>query len=238
MDASNRNPALPLRGATIIFDLDGTIADTAGDLIAAANAALAAEGLGRASPESIKPNAGYGTKAMLRGALASLGHEADEARLERLSERLVSYYEEHIAVETALFPGFAEAAARLRAEGAQLALCTNKRERLALKLLAALDAASLFAQVAGSDTFPFHKPDPRHITELLARTGGCPSAAIMVGDSEADMAAAAGAGVPAIAVRFGYAAVPAEELGAAAIIDRFDELPALARAFLSPERLV
>jgi phosphoglycolate phosphatase len=234
----NLNNSRALQGATIVFDLDGTVADTAADLIGATNAALAAEGLGAASAEAIKPGVGYGTKAMLRAALASLQREADEAQLQRLSERLVAHYEDHIAERTTPFPGFAGAAAALRDDGASLVLCTNKRERLAVKLLAALGIDSLFDAVAGGDTFPFHKPDPRHITELVHQVGGTTAAALMVGDSEADMAAAQQAGIPAIAVRFGYAAVPAEKLGASAIIGHFTELPELARRIFAHRRSI
>jgi phosphoglycolate phosphatase len=218
--------------ATIVFDLDGTIADTAGDLIDAANAALIAEGLPPADAEAIRRGVGYGAKAMLQAALASTGEAADAARLERLASRLVAHYEEHIAVKTRFFPGFLETARGLRHRGAKLALCTNKRERLMTRLLAALDAADFFDAQAGRDTFPFHKPDPRHIVELVSRAGGSLTRAIMVGDAEADVAAAKGARIPVVAVRFGYAAVPPEQLGADAVLDRFEELPALVETFL------
>lgn len=229
--------SLPLAGTTVVFDLDGTIADTAGDLIVAANAALTAEGFPAATEEAIKPGVGYGTKAMLLAALASIGQEASGEKLQRLSDTLVSYYEAHIADKTALFPGFRDAARALRAEGAGLALCTNKRERLTLKLLSALGISDLFDAIAGGDTFPFHKPDPRHITALVHRAGGNASAALMVGDSEADIAAAQAAGLPSIAVRFGYAAIPPEDLGATALIGHFAELSSVVKCLLVLEKL-
>jgi phosphoglycolate phosphatase len=222
----------PIHRATIVFDLDGTIADTADDLIDAANAALIAEGFAPAPPEAIRRGAGYGAKAMLRCALGATGEAASEERAKRLAERLVAHYEEHIAVKSRLFPGFLETAQKLRAQGAKLVLCTNKLERMAAKLLPALGAAGLFDAQAGRDTFPFHKPDPRHITELVAGVGGALDFAIMIGDSENDVAAARGAGIPVLAVSFGYAAAPAGELGADAILNRFEELPALLEAFL------
>lgn len=218
---------------TAVFDLDGTVADTAADLIVAANAALASEGLGPASAWAIKRGVGYGAKAMLQSAIASLGQESDAEQLSRLSARLVAHYEENIAVRTALFPGFIEAAANLRDAGVKLALCTNKRERLTLRLLSALGIGSLFDAMACGDTFPFHKPDPRHVTGVVRLAGGELSAAIMVGDSEADIAAARGAGIPVIAAAFGYAAVPAGELGADAVMHRYEELPALIGALLA-----
>jgi phosphoglycolate phosphatase len=215
------------QGATIVFDLDGTIADTSPDLIDAANAALMAEGLPLATAEAIKAGVGYGTKAMLQCALSSRGKEADPEQMRRLAARLVEHYEENIAVKTRLFPGFLGAAQELRATGAALALCTNKRERLALKLLAALGIDALFDSVAGGDTFAFQKPDPRHITELIRRMGGNPGTAVMIGDSEADVAASKAASIPVIAVGFGYATVPAEKLRADAILNHFDDLPRL-----------
>ncbi len=218
--------------ATIVFDLDGTIADTAGDLIDAANAALTAGGFPPASAGAIRRGVGYGAKAMLQSALASNGREADKAELQRLADRLVAHYEEHIAIKTRLFPGFLETAHELRRRGAKLALCTNKLERLMTTLLLALDIGALFDAKAGRDTFPFHKPDPRHIVEVVARAGGELRFSIMVGDSEADIAAARGAGIPALAARFGYAAVPADSLGADAVFDRFEELPGLIGPFL------
>lgn len=221
---------------TIVFDLDGTIADTAGDLIDAANAALASEGFSPAPAEAVRRGVGYGAQAMLDHALRFSGQTAGVDQRKRLAEKLVRHYEDHIAVKTRLFPGFIETAKLLRAQGARIALCTNKLDRLMTKLLAALDIAALFDAKAGRDTFAFHKPDPRHITELVLRAGGSLAFAVMVGDSEADVAAARGAGVPVFAVRFGYAAVMPEELGADAILDAFEQLPALLGSFLPVER--
>ena len=169
---------------------------------------------------------------MLDHALRSSGQIADLSQMNRLAERLVQHYEEHIAIKTRLFPGFLETANQLRGRGARFALCTNKLDRLVTKLLFALRIATLFDAKAGRDTFPFHKPDPRHITELVSKAGGSLPFAIMIGDSEADIAAARGAGIPVLAVQFGYAAIPPEDLGADAILNSFDDLPDLVRDFL------
>jgi phosphoglycolate phosphatase len=201
-------------------------------LIEAANAALAAEGLGPASAGAIKKGVGYGSKAMLQSAITSLGQKTDAEQLSRLSALLVEHYEENIAEKTRLFPGFSEAATDLREAGVKLVLCTNKRERLTLKLLSRLGVGSLFDAMAFGDTFPFQKPDPRHITGVVQLAGGELSAAIMVGDSEADIAAARGAGIPVIAAAFGYAAVPARELGADAVMQHYAELTALIHVLL------
>jgi phosphoglycolate phosphatase len=221
-----------LAGIIAVFDLDGTIADTAGDLADAANAALISEGFGTAPVAAIAKSVGYGTQAMLQSALSAGGYSADAEQMLRMSAKLVAYYEENIACKSRLFPGFTEAARLLQASGAKLVLCTNKRERLAAKLMTALGIGELFEAVAGRDTFPFHKPDPRHISELVRLAGGILTAAVMVGDSEADVDAAKAAGIPVIAVSFGYASVPASELGADAVLNHFYELPALIGALL------
>jgi phosphoglycolate phosphatase len=221
-----------LAGITAVFDLDGTIADTAGDLADAANAALMSEGFAAVPAAAIAKSAGYGTRAMLRSGLLAGGYNADAEQMLRMSDKLVAHYEDNIAHKSQLFPGFAEAAGLLQARGAKLVLCTNKRERLTAKLLSALAIGGLFEAVAGGDTFPFHKPDPRHISELVQLAGGTLSSAVMVGDSESDVDAAKAAGIPVIAASFGYASVPASELGADAVLNRFDELPALISALL------
>ncbi len=213
-----------LAGATIVFDLDGTIADTAPDLIVAANAAFASEGFPEASQEAIKRGVGYGTKAMLSSGLAATGAQASHEQMDRMAATLVAYYEDRICEGTKLFPGFTDAALALLKNDCILAVCTNKIERLASKLLKALGVANLFAAVAGGDTFGYHKPDPRHITQLIAKAGGRVDHAVMVGDSEADVAAAKAAAVPVIAVAFGYATGSVQALGADAILHQYRDL--------------
>lgn len=218
---------------SIVFDLDGTIADTAEDLIDAAAAALVAEGFPKPNAQAIREHVGYGAAAMIRSALAASGKHAEEWQLKRLTDHLLAHYNENIANKTRFFPGFRDVAEQLRTHGAKLMICTNKREKLARKLLAALGCEALFDALAGADTFPFRKPDPRHVTELVRLAGAELSKTVMVGDSEADVAAAKAAGVPIIAVRFGYAALPAEQLGADAVVNEFNELPLLLHKFLS-----
>jgi phosphoglycolate phosphatase len=218
---------------TVVLDLDGTIADTAADLIDAANAALISEGFEKVPAHAIKAGVGYGTKAMLRLALQFLGVAASPGQMERMRDALVLHYENNIAVETRLFPGFVEAAMALRGRGAKLALCTNKLERLTVSLLSKLHIADLFDAIACGDSFSFRKPDPRHITELVQMTGGSLRAALMIGDSEADVGAARAAGIPVAVTSFGYAATPAHDLGADAVIAHFDELPGLVFSLLT-----
>jgi phosphoglycolate phosphatase len=223
-----------LHGVTVVFDLDGTVADTSGDLITATNYALASEGFPAAPEAAIKPGVGYGTRAMLRAALkASAASGVLEETMARMAARLVDYYSDHIAERTTLFPGFLACVEVLKADGALIALCTNKRESLARKLCKALNIDNLFDALAGGDSFPVHKPHPGHIIRVIEQAGGRPGLGVMVGDSEADVAAAMAAHIPCVAVRFGYAAVSAEALGANATIGHFQELPALVRTYMS-----
>lgn len=197
---------------------------------------MRAEGFNEAPSDSIRKGVGYGAKAMLHHALVASKQHADAGMMIRLAEGLIAHYEQHIAIKTQLFPGFLETAHNLRKDGVRIALCTNKLDRLVDKLLPALGIDKLFDARAGRDTFAFHKPDPRHITELVSRAGGSLAFAMMVGDSEADIEAARGAGIPVLAVRFGYSSVPAEKLGADAVLDRFEDIPRLINAYLPVDR--
>jgi phosphoglycolate phosphatase len=222
-----------LTGAVVVFDLDGTIADTAPDLIRATNQALAKAGYPRAAETVIKPAVAYGARAMVAAALASHDVEADDAELSLLAESMVGFYEADIASASAFFPGFLHAVGELETLGARLAVCTNKREHLARYLLRELGIIDHFQALAGGDTYPFRKPDPRHVLAVVQAAGGVPSRAVMVGDTHADIDAARAAGVASVAVRFGYSEVPVETLGATAIISHFEELPALVCNVLS-----
>ncbi|MFO1208337.1 MAG: HAD-IA family hydrolase [Amaricoccus sp.] len=210
-----------------VFDLDGTLADTAADLIAAANAALAEEGLGRAlDPGRDAAVAFAGGRAMLRRGLAG-PDGVDEAAVERLYPRLLARYGEAIAVETRLYDGAEAALARLDADGWGLAICTNKPEGLAVRLLDALGIGGRFRAVVGADTFAYRKPDPRHLTGTIARAGGVPEWSVLVGDTVNDREAARAAGVPCVLVGFGPEGAGAAALEPEAMLGHFAELPAL-----------
>jgi phosphoglycolate phosphatase len=213
-----------LREATILFDLDGTMIDTAPDLIHAANHTLVLNGMERVEAKIIQPAVGYGARAMIKAAMESRGREAADHELTRMTEEFTAYYAENILVDSRPFPGLAEAMDRLTAEGALLAVCTNKREALAKKLLAALGIAASFRAIAGRDTFPKSKPDPAHVLDTIRLAGGDPKRAVMIGDSSADSLAAQGAGVPFIGVSFGYGESPIQVLKPDAVINTFAEL--------------
>jgi phosphoglycolate phosphatase len=210
-----------LKGATIVFDLDGTLVDTAPDLTNALNHVLTARGYDPVAPAAVRAAVGRGARVMIEQALSLAGRQDDVDGM--LSEFLL-HYEANIAAESRPFPGAVAALDRLAASGARLAVCTNKRERLSRMLLAALAIEDRFHGLAGRDTFAVSKPDPGHLTGAIALAGGDPARALMVGDSAVDIAAAQAAGVPSILVTFGYAPPPPEGPQADAVIDHFDAL--------------
>jgi phosphoglycolate phosphatase len=211
----------------VAFDLDGTLADTAPDLAAALNHALTRLGRDIVPPESVRYLVGQGARALLRRGLAATGG-APEELVERGFPVFIQYYGENICRGTRPYPGLEAALDLLSARGIALALCTNKPEGLTRKLLEALGWAARFDGVIGGDTLGCRKPDPAPLLEAIARAGG--GRAAFVGDSITDADTAKAAGIPFVAVSFGFSDRPVEELGAQAIIDSYDELiPALAR---------
>jgi len=213
-----------LRFRTIAFDLDGTVADTSGDLAAALNHALTAMGRPAVPLADVLMMIGHGTRALLHRGLAATG-DVDEALVAQGYPRLMRYYEDHICDLTRAYPGLEAAMDALAARGVALALCTNKPERVTRLLVDALGWQHRFAAIVGGDTLSVAKPDPAPLQLAIARAGGLPAA--FVGDSIVDMQTARAAGVPGIAVSFGFADRPVDQLGASATIDDFGELPGL-----------
>ncbi|MDF2812807.1 MAG: phosphoglycolate phosphatase [Microvirga sp.] len=207
-----------------VFDLDGTLADTAGDLVATLNVILGQEGLASLPVEKARDMIGAGARALIERGFETVGRDLSPDHLERLFERFMVHYGANICVRTKLFPGVLGALDRLEQAGFVLAICTNKVETHSVKLLAELGIGHRFAFNAGRDTFPYFKPDPRHLTMTIARAGGDPNRAVMVGDSNTDIVAARNARIPVIAVPFGYTETPVRQLGADRVIDHFDEL--------------
>jgi len=205
----------------VAFDLDGTLADTAPDLAEALNHALAALGRPLIAPASVRNLIGHGGRALLRRGLAASG-EAPEALVEQGYPILLEHYAAHICDGTMPFPGIEEALDAVERAGAALAVCTNKPERLTMKLLAELGWDDRFAAVVGGDTLPVRKPDPAPLLEAIARSGG--GRAVLVGDSIIDSDTARAAGVPFVAVSFGFSDRPVGALGADAVIDDYGEL--------------
>jgi phosphoglycolate phosphatase len=226
-------PLPPLADATIVFDLDGTLVDTAPDLTNALNDALTRRGYAVISQETIRSAVGFGARVMIEEALRRAGAEED---IDEMLADFLIHYEANIAAESRPFPGAVASLQTLAAAGAKLAVCTNKREHLTRKLLQALGLQHYFRSVAGRDTFTVSKPDPGHLTGAIALAGGEPSRAIMVGDSDVDIATAKSAGVPSILVSFGYAPQGLDRLAPDAVIDHFDDLVPSATSLLdSPQ---
>jgi phosphoglycolate phosphatase len=218
------------KDATIVFDLDGTLVDTAPDLTNALNDVLTRRGHAPVEAETIRACVGHGARIMIEEALRRTSASDDVDRM--LAEFLI-HYEANIANDSRPFPGAVAALEGLAAGGAKLAVCTNKREYLSRRLLEELDLARYFAGIAGRDTFAVSKPDPGHLTGVIALAGGNPSRAVMVGDSETDIRTAKAAGVPAILVSFGYATSPLDGFAPEAVIDHFDQLETRAHALLN-----
>jgi len=224
-----------MRNATIVFDLDGTLVDTAPDLIGATNHALASIGVAPVEGAALRPWISYGARRMVEEALAARGRILDSADVDRLHGIFLDYYERNIATESRPYAGAEAVLADLLEGGARLAICTNKREGLSLALLEALGLSARFAAVAGRDTFAVHKPHPDHLIGVIGLAGGEVSRAVMVGDSGVDVEAARNARVPVVGVTFGYTATPMSALGPDALISHYRELPAaLARLLARP----
>ncbi|MGY2735895.1 HAD hydrolase-like protein [Sphingomonas sp. UYP23] len=215
------------------FDLDGTLVDSSGDLAAAVNDTLASAGRPLLSVAQVKTMLGGGAKHMLAQGLEATGGCTPE-EFQPLYKRMLAYYGAHISVHTRLFPGVIEALDQLDARGIKSAVVTNKFEGFARTLIADLGLTERFACLIGGDTMGpgLSKPNRAPIDEMIRRCGGQigSTRAAFVGDTVYDIMAAKNAGIPGIAVSFGFPVAPAEELGADAVIDSFDELlPALDR---------
>lgn len=221
---------------TVVFDLDGTLADTSADLVAAANACFRARGLGDLlDPVADMLIAFHGGRAMLR---AGYGRMSREMLLPPGAEdedypRLLDHYGSNIAVHTRLYPGVQDALRQLADDGFTLAVCTNKPQALAEVLLRELGIRDAFASLVGADTLPVRKPDPRPYQEAVSRAGGQVSASFLVGDTETDRKTAAAAGVPVALVGFGPEGEAIRRLAPEAVLDQFADLPALAREWLA-----
>ena len=203
------------------FDLDGTLIDTSGDLAAAVNYAIGTIDRPPFPVEEIKPFVGKGAKVMLQRALTASGG-FDDALLGRLLPILLDYYEQNLAIHSRPYPGLIAAMDALEQAGVKLAICTNKAERFTIPLMHQIGLSDRFASIVGGDTVGVAKPDPAPIRAMIERAGG--GRAIFLGDTINDIAGARNAGIPSVAVSFGFLDGPIEELEADAIIHHFDEL--------------
>jgi phosphoglycolate phosphatase len=214
---------------TIVFDLDGTLIDTAPDLISTLNLILAREDLPPVPYDTARRLIGGGARGMIQRGLADAGRPGSQADLDRMFGAFIEHYAAHIADRSRPFPQLETALEHLAAEGRRLAVCTNKLEWLSVRLLDALQLTQHFAAICGQDTFGVQKPDPEMLRLTILRAGGEPARAIMVGDSATDVRTSRAATVPVIAVDFGYSEVPIATLQPDRIIGSFADLPAAIR---------
>jgi phosphoglycolate phosphatase len=210
----------------VIFDLDGTLIDTAPDLIASLNHVMDLSGHAHVAFEDITWLVGQGALAMIERAWSLHGHPASPEQLATAFEAFLVHYADTMPGKSQPYPGLIAALDRLEAAGMRLAVCTNKTERLALRLLDSLGLTSRFAAITGGDTFAVKKPHGDHILGTIERAGGTAANSVMIGDSINDILAAQNAGVPAIGVPFGYSDKPVETFNPVAVISHFDELQA------------
>jgi phosphoglycolate phosphatase len=210
---------------TVIYDLDGTLIDSARDMCVAISRVLADHGLPGITDDDARHFMGEGSQVTMRRAFAKMGKTLGDDQAIAVTREFVRYYEADPMGHTTAFAGVAEVVARFDRLGLKQGVCTNKFERPSRTILEALKLMPPITDVAGADTFTVRKPDPGHVLQLIARMGGHRDRAVMIGDSIHDLEAAHGAGLPAILVSWGYTARPAGELGAEAVIDHFDALP-------------
>jgi len=209
----------------LVFDLDGTLIDTAPDLIDTLNVVFAREGLAAVPFKTGRKLIGGGARTMIARAVETEDRALNPMQLERLYADFIAHYAAHIADRSRPFPGLLDALDELSARGHRFAVCTNKLERLSVLLLRQLGLIDRFVVVCGQDTFGIQKPDPDILLRTIAAAGGHSDRAIMIGDSETDIRTAKAAGVPVIAVDFGYTSVPVEELRPDRVISHFAQLP-------------
>jgi len=211
--------------STLIFDLDGTLVDTAPDLLNAANAVLAARGRPAIEPATLRHMVGFGAKSLIAQAFAASGPEPTAEEMPALVDIFLEHYGAHLADNSHPYPGVEETLHGLKNKGAILGVLTNKPHEMAEPLLNALGLTHLFAAVYGAGFRPYVKPDRRIFDDVVAACGGTNAHAVMIGDSVTDLHTARAVGVPCILMSYGYTPVPASSLGADIVLDDFTTLP-------------
>jgi phosphoglycolate phosphatase len=220
----------------LVFDLDGTLVDTAPDLLATLDAVLPRHGFRAMEDPAMREGIGHGARHLIVEALKRQGAEPEDVLLDAIFDDFLHHYAANISNHSRLYPGTEALMDRFAADGWAFAVCTNKKENLSRLLLADLGVTHRFAAICGGDTFAVSKPHPAHLTGTIAQAKGSPEHAVMVGDSRTDLDAARAAGIPFVGVTFGYTPVPMADLGPDILIDRFDALSLGDAARLLTER--
>lgn len=211
---------------TIAFDLDGTLVDTAPDLVDTLNAVFAREGLPPVPYAAARNMIGSGARRMIESGLPANGHRFKPEEIDRLFAAFIDHYTAHIADRSRPFPGLEAALDELAARNCRFAVCTNKLEGLSRRLLDALGISKRFAAITGQDTYGVQKPNPEILRRTIQQAGGEIGRAILVGDSATDVDTARAAGIPVIGVTFGYTPVAVAQLRPDRVIGHFKQLPA------------
>ena len=207
----------------LIFDLDGTLVDTAPDLLGATNHALSLAGRSAISDGQLRQFVGHGAMDLITRGIAATGPALNEGQMKDLHGKMLDYYAENIASESQVFAGLIALLDKAKAQGLKMGVCTNKVERLAVKLLSEIGLAPYFDAVVGGDTLPVLKPDPAPYLEAARRLGIIAANTMMIGDSETDIKTAQNVGVPVIAVSFGYTIAHVSTFTPTHVIDHYDE---------------
>lgn len=219
--------------AALIFDLDGTLVDTAPDLLDALNAVLAGEGRRPVDIADLRHLVGFGARSLIAQAFKMTGSPADPAQIEAMMPAFLDHYRRHIADGSRPFPGVEDTLAGFKAEGARLGVLTNKPHDMTMLLLSKLKLDRYFAAVCGQGRMPYAKPDGRIFRDIVHEVGGWGAGALMIGDSATDVQTARGGNAPVILVSYGYTPEPARTLGADAVVDEFAAVPAAVLQLLS-----
>ena len=209
----------------LIFDLDGTLVDTAPDLLAATNAVMAHRGLPAIAPQALRHMVGHGARVLIERAMEAAGQAVTGEDLPGLLEVFLDHYRHNIADGSVIYPGVVETLTALKAQGARLAVLTNKPQELTDRLLPVMGLSPFFAEVYGAGRMDYVKPDARIFHDVVRDVGGNEGGAVMIGDSVTDLNTARAAGAPCILLSYGYTPIPAQELGADIVLDDFAGIP-------------
>jgi phosphoglycolate phosphatase len=217
----------------LLFDLDGTLVDTAPDLLGALNAVLVSERRATVDPQTLRHMVGHGARALIEQAMAATGERAAPERLPELVDRFIAHYRTHIVDGSRPFPGVEKTLEQLRHDGWRMAVLTNKPQVLTEPILEAMKLSHYFGVICGAGRYDCNKPDARVVEHVLRELGGPTGGTVMIGDSAVDVATARAAKIPVILLSYGYTPEPPQTLGADVVIDEFCEIPALVAELLS-----